>query len=146
MSRARFNVAFEVWTPEAIEAGDTDERGFIEEGATLRDAVKAVRATRTNEVDGVESIECDSCPTSHPRWITVSNSMEYRTGAREQRSLHIPDSVTPATARRIARLVGARVRNPNGLTPVEQRAQDRAYTGQDPKFNAALAAITKQGK
>lgn len=28
----------------------------------------------------------------------------------------------------------------------EMNAQDRAYTGQDSKFNAALAAITRDGK
>jgi hypothetical protein len=28
----------------------------------------------------------------------------------------------------------------------EQHLQDRAYTGLDPKFNAALAAVTRSGK
>lgn len=28
----------------------------------------------------------------------------------------------------------------------EKRAQDRAYQGLDPKFNAALAAVTRSGK
>ncbi len=35
---------------------------------------------------------------------------------------------------------------PYADNPALQAAQDRAYAGLDPKFNAALAAITKQGK
>jgi len=104
-----FDVTFEIVTPESAENGDAEELGFIGESLTLRDAIDAVRGTRTSLVGGVECIECDSIPCSRPRWVTVYNGMEYETNAQESRSLHIPPSVSDASARRIARFLGARL-------------------------------------
>ena len=104
-----FNVTYEIVTPESAENGDVDESGFIAENVSLRDALALVSETRTSRVDGVECIECDSLPCDAPRWITVVNGMEYETGAQESRALHIPEGVTESTARRIARLMGARL-------------------------------------
>lgn len=109
ITRARFTVTYEVVTPESAEQGDAAERGTVTRLATLRDALDAVQRTFSNECDGVESIECDSWPVVKPRWVTISNGMHYRTGEQESRSLHIPDTVTTSTARRIARLAGARM-------------------------------------
>ena len=106
---AVFNVTYEIVTPESAENGDVDESGFIAENVSLRDAIALVSETRTSRVGGVECIECDSLPCDAPRWITVMNGMEFETGAQESRSLHIPDGVTESTARRIARLMGARL-------------------------------------
>lgn len=107
--RTLFSVTYEIVTPESAEQGDADDLGWIVQGVSLRDAVDAVHATRTNRVDGVTSIECDSYPATWPRWITVTNGMEFETGANESRSLHLPQHLTGATRRRIARLIGARV-------------------------------------
>jgi hypothetical protein len=107
---ALFNVTYDIITQESAEQGDSAESGFICHGARLQNALLAVHDTRTSRVGGVECIiECDSSPCTDPRWITVYNTMEYETGAYESRSLHIPNNVTAASARRIARLVGARV-------------------------------------
>ena len=107
---ARFSVTYEIVTPESAARGDAEELGFIGEGLTLRDALAGLNsATRTNRVSGVECIECDSSPCDRPWWVTVNNGMEYETGADESRSLHIPASVSDASARRIARLAGARL-------------------------------------
>lgn len=103
---AKFSVTFEIMTPESSECGDAEERGFVIEDANLRDAVEELYRTRTSQVDGVESIQTDSLPCIRPRWITVTNGTEYITGAHESRALHIPDTVTTASARRIARLCG----------------------------------------
>lgn len=103
-----FNVTYEIITPESAEAGDAEERGFVAENVSLRDAIELVRETRTAQVDGVESIETDEWPMRAPCWVSVINGMEYQTGAQETRSLHMPDNLTPATRCRIARLVGAR--------------------------------------
>jgi hypothetical protein len=106
MSRTRFAVTFEIVTPESAEHGDAEERGHIEESASLRDAVKALHATRTNRVDGIESIQTDGQNES----VTIRNGMEFETGANESRTLHIPGAVTHATAARIVRLAyGQRV-------------------------------------
>ena len=109
MIRARFNVTYEILSEESAEQGDSDERGFICQSVTLREAAKAVHETRTCHVGGVECIEPDSWPAARVRWITVSNSMEFLTGEYESRSLHIPDTVSASSSRRIARLVGARL-------------------------------------
>jgi hypothetical protein len=106
MAKARFPVTYEIVTPESAAEGDADERGYIEDGARLRDALEAFRQTRTCQVDGIQSIEPDSHPCERPRWFTVNNGPEFDTGARESRSLHIPETVTRASARRIARLAG----------------------------------------
>jgi len=102
---AQFSVTYEIVTPESAEAGDADERGFIGRGLDLRDAIDAVTATRTNEVNGIECIE-PSDSHGEFRWLTVYNGMEFKTGACESRSLHIPDNVTGHSRRRIARLLG----------------------------------------
>lgn len=106
MKRALFGVTYAITTEESAADGEHAESGWIEEFVPLRDAVKAVRETRTNAVDGISSIECSE--SGAPRFVTVSNGMEFETGAYEERSLHMPRNLTPATRRRIARLVGAR--------------------------------------
>ena len=105
----KFSVTYEIVTQESAEHGDAEERGYICEDSDLRSALTELHETRTSRVDGVECIDCDSYPTTAPRWITVTNGMEYETGAQESRSLHLPAGITPASARRIARLVGARI-------------------------------------
>lgn len=102
-----FNVTYEIVTPESAEQGDAAESGFIAKGCTLREAIQYVRETRTNRVSGVECVECDESPVRDPRWITVSNGMEFETGAYESRSLHLPDTLTAASRCRVARLLGA---------------------------------------
>jgi hypothetical protein len=104
---AQFSITYDIVTEESAEHGDYVDYGFIDTNLTLRDAIKLVFQTRTNAVDGVTSIECDSCPAVNPRWVTVTNGMEFETGDYESRSLHMPDSLSPATRRRIAKLMGA---------------------------------------
>lgn len=103
-----FNVTYAIYTEESVECGDAEERGFIDENLSLRDAVRLVNQTRTNRVSAVECIEANEWPCVAPRSITITNGMEYETGDHEERSLHIPHGVTPASRRRIARLLGVR--------------------------------------
>ena len=105
---ALFSVTYEIVTQESAADGDAEERGFILQNAALREALQELHATRTSHVSGVESIECDESPVRAPRCVTVYNGMEYLTGAQESRSLHIPDGVSCASRRRIARLAGVR--------------------------------------
>jgi hypothetical protein len=85
--------------------------------ASLREALDAVRETRTNEVDGVQCIQPSDNIADQARWFTITNGMEFRTGARESRSLHVPDNVTAASRRRIARLLGIDVPAPGPEAP-----------------------------
>jgi hypothetical protein len=107
MPKTLFDVSYDIVTPESAEHGDVDERGFISQGETLREAIKLVHRTRTNKVDGC-NVEADTTRGNRYRWVTVSNGAEFETGAHETRYLHIPLHVTHASARRIARLAGVR--------------------------------------
>jgi hypothetical protein len=103
---SRFTVTREIVTPESAAEGCADEsESWLESGLSLRAAVAEVRETRTAHVGGVESIDTDSS-SGRARWVTITNSMEFLTGAQESRSLHIPDNVTDASSMRIARLLG----------------------------------------
>lgn len=106
---AKFNVTYEIVTEDSAEHGDAESRGYISENVSLRDALDDVQATRTCHVGGVECTEASSSNIDQARWITVNNSMEYLTGEFESRSLHMPDHLTAATRRRIARLLDIRV-------------------------------------
>jgi hypothetical protein len=100
-----FNVTFERWDEAAVEAGDTDDRGFIIEDVSLRDAVQfGLEYSRAH-------CEANEYPVRSPRWLTFYDWNEgacerFETGIIESRALHIPDHVTPASRRRIARLFG----------------------------------------
>lgn len=104
----RFAVTYEIITPESAEQGDAEERGYISQGVTLREAIQDVHATRTSQVSGVECIEANDSNPANARWITVYNGSEYLTGAHESRSLHMPDSLTGASRARLVRLVEGR--------------------------------------
>lgn len=104
----KYCVSYEIWTHESAENGEPEERGIVDDDLDLREALKEVQRTRTNLVGGVESVTTDSWPVKAVRWITVCNAAEYETGARESRTLHLPANVTPASSRRIARLMGIR--------------------------------------
>ncbi len=99
----KFNVTYEIVTPESAEYGEAEECGFIAEDVDLREAFCLV---------GHMAIEADSWPTSldnPPRWLTNYEFNEnYTTGARESRSLHLPDTITGSSAMRIARLLGVK--------------------------------------
>ena len=107
---AMFSVTYEILTPESAESGEVEETGFILENATLREAAAEVFGTRTSRCGGVECVEPNDSRIGEARWITVYHGMEYETGAHENRALHIPDHVTAASRRRIARLCGIEVR------------------------------------
>lgn len=97
---SKFSVTYEIWTPEDIDHGETDNRGFVVEDVSLRDAARHMeyRANEANE-----------WPVTSPRWLTHDNFSEnYQTGATESRSLHFPANLTSASRLRIARLLGVR--------------------------------------
>lgn len=98
----KFNVTYEIVTPESAENGDAEERGFIAENIPLREAVRHL---------GEIAHECDSGPVSvscPPRWVAnYEYDEDFCTGARESRSLHFPRNLSRHSAMRIARLLGA---------------------------------------
>ena len=99
-----FNVTYSIVSQESAEHGEACETGLISEGVGLREAIDGVTGTRTSHVTSVHAVEFDG---SHPpfRWITVTNGIEYLTGDTEERTLHMPEGITEASARRIMRLI-----------------------------------------
>ena len=98
-----FNVTYEIVTQESAEHGDAEERGFVSENNTLRDAVADLFDIR----QAITCIEADEAPVTSPRWITVYGGMNDRDGSFESRSLHIPDNVTTSSRMRIWRLTNS---------------------------------------
>jgi hypothetical protein len=103
--RNRWSVTYEIVTPESAEQGDAEERGYISQGVTLREAITDLFSTRTSQCEGVTAIEANDSDAARARWITVYNGDEYLTGARENRSLHMPDNLTSASRARLVRLL-----------------------------------------
>jgi hypothetical protein len=106
--RNDFSVSYCIVTQESAAEGDFAESGWIAKNCGLREAISGVSDTRTAEVGGVECVEADERPLCEARSVTITNGMEYRTGAQESRTLHMPESLTPSTRRRIARLLGVK--------------------------------------
>lgn len=105
--RKGFAVTYEVITEESARDGDVADSGFLAEDATLSDAL--------HEWDGIGChVEADCYPVGDgwvPRWFTAYEVNAgtrdcFETGDVENRSLHLPDDITPDSALRIARLVG----------------------------------------
>ncbi len=95
-----FNVTFETITPESAEHGDTETAGFLVENVSLREAIEELGY-------GGNGCEANEWPVVDPRWITMYRTSEdYGTGETENRSLHFPDTMTPASKRRVCRLLG----------------------------------------
>lgn len=104
----RFRVCFEIVTPESAADGEAAERGVVGDFESLREALEAWNGYGCH-------VECDSAPASvanPPRWFTAYGVNDgtreyYETGAEESRSLHFLRPVSPHSAVRVARLVGA---------------------------------------
>ena len=105
MPKCNFDVTYEIVTPESAENGDAEERGYIGQSLTLREAIYDVLHTRTSLVEGIEAIEFSSSDLESARWLDVCNGAEFETDARENRSLHFPEHLTASTKRRIMRLI-----------------------------------------
>lgn len=98
----KFNVTYEIVTPESAERGDCAEQGFALEDAGLRDAIDSLFETRTSRVGGVAFGEVDD------RSARIGNGMEFETGAHETRTLHMPQPVTDSSRGRVSRLLDSR--------------------------------------
>lgn len=109
----RFAVTYDLTTEESSAQGDVAEQGFISRGSTLREAVAAFSDVR--RANGY--VEADQCPATSPRWLTAYGEVED--GVSETRSIHLPDTITPASRRRLARLLNCYGVQPDeGFNPI----------------------------
>lgn len=107
---ALFSVTYERWDEAATEAGDTDDRGFVIEDVSLRDACRLGLEYREPSWSG--ACEPSDSRVDCARWLTFyqwndCTRDQIERGISESRSLHFPDSLTPSSRRRIARLFNA---------------------------------------
>ena len=93
----KFNVTFEIVTPESAEFGDAADRGFLVQDVSFRDAMERLGA------DGCH-VEADCCPVENPSWFTAYSETDGDEN-QESRSLHLPNSLTESSRLRIARLL-----------------------------------------
>jgi len=105
-----FSVTYERWDEESLECGDTDDRGYVVENVSLRDALREFDS-RGLQVEPSSWPYDPACPYG---WFTADNTNDgtrefYEQGIQESRSLHLPRDITTSTRRRIARLLGVRV-------------------------------------
>jgi hypothetical protein len=113
-----FKITYEIITPESAKQGDFEDQGWIDEegidltpdefdiedGLTVVD--KAVRYLKSET--GAEGMEASCYPvekmTKHGWFTSYSYSVDYQTGAIENRSFH-PIGFTAGEIREIARRV-----------------------------------------
>ncbi len=98
----KFNVTYEIVTEESAENGEAEDCGFAGENLGLREALDLTVQTESNLCEQT-CIEASDSTIGTARWFTVYNSATYDTGVQENRSLHIPDGVTPSSRARIFR-------------------------------------------
>jgi hypothetical protein len=108
-----FSVTFERYFPhdEHEDVCDADERGFIIENVSLRDAMRLGLEYSQPEWSG--ACEADSYPPHNVRWLTFDSWNDctrenLEKGISETRSLHFPEHITEASRQRICRLFGVR--------------------------------------
>lgn len=103
----KFSVTFERWDEAALNAGDTDQRGVVIEEVSLCEAIQYGLEFGRHPYSA--NCEANNSNPDNVRWLTFydwnhGTAENFETGIEEQRSLHIPDHVTAASRRRIARL------------------------------------------
>jgi len=91
----RFDITYEIITPESAEHGETDETGFTMQDITLREAWDFLRW------EG--SCESSDSTISTARWLTFYGEQDYATGGYTNYSLHFPAKLSQYSRVRIAR-------------------------------------------
>jgi hypothetical protein len=94
------NKTYEVWNEEALEAGDTDDKGFEykdEEFESLWDMAQEIRSAGATEPS-------DSDGGPHTWYSTVDDDVNFRTGERTRYAFH-PGNLTVEEALELFKLI-----------------------------------------
>ena len=100
----QFNVTYERYTPESLEHGDAESRGYLVESVGLREALEYIR----DEPSSRCSLDCVAPSASWAdgtRWINWYYSADYETGEALTLALHFPPTITTASKARLIRLL-----------------------------------------
>jgi hypothetical protein len=104
-----FSVSYERYLshPEGEEICEADERGFVIEDVSLRDALRL--GLECPKPDWAGPCDADCYPVNGARSLTFyqwndCTRENIEQGIEEMRTLHLPDSLTEASRMRILRL------------------------------------------
>jgi hypothetical protein len=106
-----FSVTFErYFIHDDDDICEPDERGFVIENATLRDAMRLGLEYRAPDCCGACEPNC--YPPRDVSWLTFycwndCTREQIERGITESRSLHFPREMTESSRMRVARLFGA---------------------------------------
>ena len=101
-----FNVTFERYTTESMDAGFPSDSGFLtEEPASLRHALEIVDSAFPSR-SIVHCVTASDYPVIHSRWITWS-ATDYESGDEWEVSIHFPKNMTNARRAHLCRLLRA---------------------------------------
>jgi hypothetical protein len=101
LSRIRFHVSSEIVTPESAGLSDVESQEMLTcgNGVTLREAVKMLGGVGAAD-------EISDWPMRAGSWFTNTEyDIDFRSGARESRSLFPPKTITDSSQLRLARIV-----------------------------------------
>lgn len=100
-----FNVHFEVITDESAEHGEPERLGTLATAVSLRDALEMIRQDASSHC-ALEAIEPSESPvTSRNAWINVMYGRDWITGEFQNYSLHSEQGISPASMRRLVKLL-----------------------------------------
>jgi len=114
--KTKFNLTFNVVTEESAEHGDFARHGFVSRKLQISDRTylpkKPAEFTLRAAIDFLLSreseapVQADSCPISRacpPRWFEYGGKWDSEARGYVTIHLHLPRSITPSSAMRIAR-------------------------------------------
>jgi hypothetical protein len=108
----KFQITYEVVTPESAEHGDFAEIGFVTPGGFQHsiESDGAMDAARNNEFafDLRSAVRTLGCVENAGRWFVEADGRDnYRDGSNTRYSLHPPQNITPSSYGRLCRLLKA---------------------------------------
>lgn len=103
-----FTVTYELYTPESIDAGDAEERGYMSPGG-WRTPIEQVEPGESYTMSLREALQL-CCPCHDVgRWFDAEPYIaDYATGEEIGTSLHPPRNITAASYARLRRLLKVR--------------------------------------
>lgn len=102
-----FQVTYDVTTPESAENGEYAESGYVVPGGWRFSASMAANDVVSMSLRDAVQLAGGGFEDSGRWFTTVDTETNYRTGAETRYSIHPPRTITPASYRRLARLLKA---------------------------------------
>lgn len=99
-------MTYEIVTPESAKYGDAAGRGYCDERGNRFS--EPVPVSLRSALRTLGSMEPDCSDWANARSWREADGREDWTGAVENRSIHLPQGITPASRSRVNRLIRAR--------------------------------------